>query len=249
MDNFSDIPGEIFDKLQAANQVVVLTWAGVSAESGVPTFRGSEGLWRNFKAEDLATLDAFIKDPSLVWEWYNMRRETIAPLNPNPGHLAIAEMEHLFPQFTLITQNVDGLHKLGGSTNPVEMHGNIWKTRCIAEGTVFENRDTPLKEIPPHCPDCGEMVRPHIVWFGESLDTIVLSCVFDAAKRADIFFVVGSSSIVQPAASLAHLAKSNDAMILEFNLEPTMDSDIVHSSVLGPSGETLPKFLESFKSH
>jgi NAD-dependent deacetylase len=158
-------------------------------------------------------------------------------------------METLFPQFTLVTQNVDGLHKLAGSSDTVEMHGNIWHTRCVKEGSVFENRDVPLKEIPPRCPDCKEMARPHIVWFGESLDPVVLSQAFAAAETAEVFFVVGTSAVVQPAASLAGIAKQNGAIVLEFNLEATPLSDMVDLSLQGPSGETLPRFLEAFKAN
>ena len=242
------IPAEIIDRLKSAKKVTALTGAGVSAESGVPTFRGEEGLWKNYRAEQLATPEAFDRNPKLVWEWYDWRRSLVADVKPNRGHEVLAEMENTFNEFTLVTQNVDGLHRLAGSTDPVEMHGNIWFTRCLGNGKISENRETPLPEIPPKCKECGVMVRPHIVWFGESLDPAVLQRSFDAAKSSDIFFVIGTSGVVQPAASLAGLAKQNGAIIIEINLERTPISHEADLTLLGPSGEVLPEIFETLST-
>ncbi len=242
------ISDDLLETIANSKNVAALTGAGVSAESGVPTFRGEEGLWRNFRAEELATPEAFERDPKLVWEWYDWRRSLIAPLKPNPGHLSLAKFEKRFGQFTLITQNVDGLHRLAGSADPVEMHGNIWFTRCTGEGTVRENRETPLPQIPPLCPECGAMVRPHIVWFGESLEPAVLARAYKAAEEAEVFFVIGTAAVVQPAASLADIAKNSGAIVVEINPESTPITDIVDISLKGPSGEILPKLLKMIES-
>jgi len=226
-------------KLAEAGSVAILTGAGVSAESGVPTFRGEGGLWRNYRAEELATPDAFERNPSLVWEWYDWRRGILAPLKPNPGHFAIAGMEKKFDNFLLITQNVDGLHAKAGSRKMVELHGNIWKVRCLADGKVSDNHETPLKTLPPRC-ECGSMLRPHIVWFGESLDSGVLEAAFSAARDCEVFIVAGTSSLVQPAASLAGIAKDSGAYVIEINLEATPVSGMVDASIRGKSGEVLP---------
>lgn len=244
MNVMKNLSEDLAAKLRAARRVAALTGAGVSAESGVPTFRGKEGLWNSYRAEELATPEAFERDPELVWRWYDWRRGLIAPLKPNPGHHALARMERIFDDFTLVTQNVDGLHRLAGSSDPVEMHGNIWFTRCLYEGTVMENRQTPLTEMPPRCPDCGGMLRPHIVWFGEALDPHVLERSFGAARSADVFFVIGTSGVVQPAASLAGLAKSGGAAVIEVNLEPTPISHEADATLLGSSGEVLPEILK-----
>jgi len=247
MSELKKLTGDIISRLKSAKRIAALTGAGVSAESGAPTFRGEEGLWNNYRAEDLATPEAFERDPALVWRWYDWRRNLIAPLKPNPGHNALAMFEKMFENFTLVTQNVDGLHRVAGSENPVEMHGNIWLTRCLRDGTVKENRETPLKEIPPRCSDCGAMVRPHIVWFGESLDPAVISRAFKAAQGAEVFFVIGTSGVVQPAASLAGLAKNNGATVIEINLEPTPLSYQVDATLLGPSGRILPEIVSVIK--
>ncbi|VAX20700.1 NAD-dependent protein deacetylase of SIR2 family [hydrothermal vent metagenome] len=253
------IPGDLLDTIVNSKNVAALTGAGVSAESGVPTFRGEEGLWRNFRAEgfttpeELATPEAFRRDPKLVWEWYDWRRTLIAPLKPNPGHLSLAKFEKRLKKkeegrFTLVTQNVDGLHRLAGSADPVEMHGNIWFTRCVDEGTVRENRDAPLPQLPPLCPDCGAMVRPHIVWFGESLEPSVLERAYKAAQEAEVFFIIGTSAVVQPSASLAGIAKDAGAMVVEINLESTPVTSLVDLSLKGPSGVILPELLKMIES-
>ena len=235
---------EIINALRKARSVVVLTGAGVSAESGVPTFRGQEGLWRNYNPQELATPEAFNKDPTLVWEWYDWRRGLIAPLEPNPAHLAIAELERRSPSFLLITQNIDGLHKKGGSKQMLELHGNIWNVRCVAEGNVTENHDVPLQNIPPMC-SCGAMLRPHIVWFGESLDPHILHQSLQAIEACDFLIVAGTSAVVQPSASFPIMARERGATVLEVNMEPTPISSVVNSSLFGKAGELLPQLVAS----
>lgn len=227
-------------RLKAARRVVALTGAGISAESGVPTFRGEEGLWRKFRAEDLANPTAFQRDPVLVWEWYDWRRGLMAEKAPNPGHRALAAWETRFPEFLLITQNIDGLHRAAGSSHVLELHGNIWKTRCTAEGTLRDNRDTPLPEIPPLCPACGAPLRPHVVWFGESLDADIIHAAFEQSRRCDLMFVVGTSAVVQPAASLPLTAAQAGATIVEINPEETPLTPYADVSLRGAAGEVLP---------
>ena len=230
--------------IQNSEKTVVLTGAGISAESGVPTFRGEEGLWRNFRAEELATPSAFQRDPKLVWEWYDWRRNLIKPLHPNAGHKVIATIEKKKPDFKLITQNVDGLHRKAGSKECVELHGNIWKTRCTEEGKVTENLESPLKKIPPIC-ECGAMLRPHIVWFGESLPSDAIQSSYQAVENCDLMLVVGTSAVVQPAALLPGIAKNSGAFVIEVNAEETPVSSLADDSYIGKAGEILP-LLEKY---
>jgi len=224
-----------------------LTGAGISAESGIPTFRGEEGLWKKYRPEELATPTAFSQDPKLVWEWYDWRRGIIGQKEPNPGHKVIARWEETFPTVSLITQNIDGLHQKAGSKNIWELHGNIWKVRCTEEGTITENYDTPLKEIPPLCPDCGALLRPHVVWFGESLSPTILQESIQLSSECDVMFVVGTSAVVQPAASLPFEASEAGAKIVEINPDPTPLSLYVDFSIRGKSGEILPLIDEELK--
>ena len=231
---------EVVEFLAGAGRVAVLTGAGISAESGVPTFRGKDGLWKQYKAETLATPEAFERDPKLVWEWYDWRRGLIAPVEPNAGHRVIAGWESLFGEMAVITQNVDGLHAKAGSQNVVELHGNIWKLRCTREGTVEEVRDNPLPHIPPVCPNCGSLFRPHIVWFGESLDPIVLGRAYELSESCQVMFVIGTSAVVHPAASLPYAAARAGAKIVEVNLEPTPLTPQADFFFPGKAGEIMP---------
>jgi NAD-dependent deacetylase len=231
---------EVVEFLAGTGRVAVLTGAGISAESGVPTFRGNDGLWRQYKAETLATPEAFERDPKLVWEWYDWRRGLIAPAEPNAGHRVIAGWESLFGEMAVITQNVDGLHAKAGSQNVVELHGNIWKLRCAREGTVGEVRDNPLPHIPPVCPNCGSFLRPHIVWFGESLDPVVLGRAYELSESCQVMFVIGTSAVVHPAASLPYAAARAGAKIIEVNLEPTSLTPQADFFFPGKAGEILP---------
>jgi NAD-dependent deacetylase len=220
--------------------VVVLTGAGVSAESGVPTFRGEGGLWRNFRAEQLATPQAFRRDPALVWEWYDWRRDLIGSCAPNAAHQILAAMEENLPDFTLITQNIDGLHQAAGSRNVLELHGNIWRTRCLGCDRVMEDHRVPLPEIPPRCSQCGELLRPDVVWFGESLPPDALEAAWTAAARCRLMLVVGTSAVVHPAASLPLVGLRNGAHLVEVNPNETPLSAHAHETLRGPAAEMLP---------
>jgi NAD-dependent deacetylase len=228
--------------LKQARSIAVLTGAGVSAESGVPTFRGNNGLWRQYRAEDLATPGAFARDPKLVWEWYDWRRGMIAHAEPNAGHRALVELEKRVPSFTLITQNVDGLHELAGSRNVLEVHGTIWKVRCISCEREHMDRRTPLPEIPPRC-ECGGLLRPGVVWFGEALPARVWQDAEAAARTAEVFLLIGTSAVVYPAAGLAKIAKASGARVVEINIAETVLSDSIDEFLHGPSGELLPQLI------
>ncbi|MBV9508169.1 MAG: NAD-dependent deacylase [Acidobacteriia bacterium] len=228
--------------LARARSVAVLTGAGISAESGIPSFRGAGGLWKNFRAEDLATPQAFARNPPLVWEWYAWRRELIANAAPNPAHYALVRIEAAKPQFTLITQNVDGLHDLAGSRQILKLHGDIWRLRCILCGTHWDDRRAPLPQVPPLCA-CGGLARPGVVWFGESLPEGIMQQAEHAAAAADVMLVVGTSALVYPAAGLIPYAKRAGATVMEFNLETTAFSAMADFSFQGPAGELLPRLL------
>ena len=226
--------------LASSHHVTVLTGAGISADSGVPTFRGADGLWRNFRAEDLATPEAFERDPRLVWEWYNWRRELISTKQPNPAHIALVELEcRMRETFWLITQNVDGLHRTAGSQRLSEIHGNIWMVRCTGCGVITENREIPLP-ILPTCRLCQALLRPHIVWFGESLREEDLRRCDQAIQGCDLFLVIGTSGVVHPAAGFAAVAKEVGALVIEINLESTPQSDLVDLSLQGRAKDIVP---------
>jgi len=223
--------------------LVALTGAGISAESGVPTFRGKDGLWRKRRSEELATAEAFERDPELVWDWYDYRRQLIADVEPNPAHHAIAELEDLYGEFTLITQNVDGLHARAGSSNPIELHGNIWRVRCTKELIVKELLDVPLREKPPRCAACGALLRPDVVWYGEPLPVKAFEASRQAASSCDAMLVVGTSAVVHPAASLPLVAKHEGATVVEVNVTYTPFSVLIDATVLGPAGVILPELV------
>ena len=227
------------EKLAQSKRVVVLTGAGISAESGVPTFRGEGGLWRQFRATDLATHESFARDPRLVWEFYNWRRELLEPLRPNAAHLALVEMEKQVPHFTLITQNIDGLHQKAGSQNIIELHGNIWWLRCTQCGRLGEDRTVPLPAL-PRCAACHGLLRPHVVWFGEMLDAAVIEKAYAEIQTCDLMLVIGTSGTVQPAASMGMHAKGAGAMVVEITLEPTPYTDSFHISLIGKAGDIVP---------
>jgi NAD-dependent deacetylase len=240
MDMFSD---KLIKKLKQSKKVAVLTGAGISAESGVPTFRGEEGLWKKYKSEELANFDAFIRNPELVWEWYTFRKKLIDEVHPNPGHIALSKMEQHYPEFTLITQNVDGLHWKAGNRNILELHGNIMRSRCVDCGTGSNSIGMKGVSELPRCA-CGGLMRPDVVWFGELLPQEILIKAFRAAENCDLFFTVGTSAVVQPAASLPVTAKEYGAFVVEINTEPTVISHHADETLIGPSGEILPKLLQ-----
>ncbi len=236
--------GIVKQRLADAQSITVLTGAGISADSGVPTFRGTDGLWKNFRAEDLATPEAFGRDPRLVWEWYNWRRELIATKQPNEAHKTIVALERRSQDFWLITQNVDGLHREAGSAKLSEIHGNIWKVRCTGCGVVEDNRDVPIASL-PSCRQCGSLLRPHIVWFGESLFFEDLDHCSRALSHCDTLLIIGTSGLVYPAAGFASIAKEAGAFVAEINLDPTPQSLLVNISLHGRAKDIVPLLIEA----
>lgn len=226
--------------------VAVLTGAGISAESGVPTFRGEEGLWKKFRAEELATVDAFMGNPQLVWEWYLHRRELMNDVDPNPGHYALVDMEKYFEDFTLITQNVDGLHRRAGSSNILELHGNIALNKCFECGEPYKGEISLDDGELPQC-GCGGRIRPDVVWFGEMLPERAINGAFEASNRAELFISIGTSALVHPAASMPLMAKRSGAYLVEVNLEPTPLTEYCDYYIHGQSGEILPRIMEELK--
>lgn len=240
-----NIPPELVTALRRARYVAVLTGAGVSAESGIPTFRDAQtGLWARYDPEELATPEAFQRNPRLVWEWYAWRRQLVSGAAPNPGHLALARLERLVPRFTLITQNVDGLHRRAGSSAPIELHGNLMRVRCSAEGTVYEHWDEGA-ELPPPCPACGAPLRPDVVWFGEQLPSDALEQAWNAATRCDLFLSVGTSGLVEPAASLPRLAYARGATLAVINLDVSDTVQERFFALHGRSGVLLPALVSA----
>jgi NAD-dependent deacetylase len=234
------------DVLRRAERVAVLTGAGVSAESGVPTFRASDGLWEGHRIEDVATPFGFKKDPRLVWQFYNARRANVKTVRPNPGHFALAAMEGCWGDgFTLATQNVDGLHRAAGSRRVLEVHGSLYRTRCTGCGAIRDRGLDTLDEL-PKCDPCGGLLRPDIVWFHEPLPEDVWRQAHAAAEACDVFLVVGTSAVVYPAAGLIQIAKRgrSGAAVIEVNLTPTEASVLADIGLYGPSGETLPRLCE-----
>lgn len=239
------IPESLIAALRDARSVAVLTGSGVSAESGVPTFREAQtGLWARFDPQELATPEAFARDPRLVWEWYTWRRKLVDAAAPNPGHKALAELERYVAQFVLITQNVDGLHRRAGSQNVVELHGNIRRSKCSREGGVAESHEDD-KDVPPSCPRCGAFLRPDVVWFGESLPADALFEAFDAARSCELFISAGTSGLVQPAASLPFEALRSGAVLVEVNPNDTPLTRHAAYSLRGKAGEVLPVLVDA----
>jgi NAD-dependent deacetylase len=234
-------------RLRGAQRVVAFTGAGVSAESGVPTFRGNDGIWKRFKPEELANLDAFMRNPELVWEWYKARKKVIAEVKPNAGHVALVEMEKMFSSFAVITQNIDNLHRRAGSSAIFELHGNIERNYCMKCGKNFANEVVLSGEGIPHC-ECGGLIRPDVVWFGEMLPEDEWNGAMRACHTADVLLTIGTSGVVFPAASLPIEAKRSGAFVVEINPEPTPLTDIADEFVRGRSGEILPTLVEHLKS-
>ncbi len=240
------VSNKLVSLLSRDTKVVVLTGAGISAESGVPTFRGEDGLWKKFRPEELATFDAFMANPQLVWEWYEYRRKIIEEIRPNPGHFALVDFQNYFGKFDLITQNVDGLHHQAGSRNVVELHGNIKRNKCISCGKLYESMEVTIPGAPPKCP-CGGNLRPDVVWFGERLPQEAIRYAFEVSSVCNLFFSVGTSAVVYPAASLPQVARKSGAYLVEVNISPTEISHMVDESLLGKSSKVLSGLTEFLK--
>jgi NAD-dependent deacetylase len=236
---------ELIQNLRYSDRVVVLTGAGVSQESGLRTFRDAQtGLWAQYKPNELASPEAFRRDPKLIWDWYAWRREAVKAVRPNAGHYALAKMETCVSEFTLITQNVDNLHRMAGSQNILELHGNIQRVRCADCYTFTETWDDDSEDV-PRCKICGGLLRPDVVWFGEMLPRDQLEAAVEAARSCEVFFSIGTSGVVQPAASLAFAAHNRGAVVVEINAEPTPLTPKADYFLQGKSGEILPVLVEA----
>ncbi|MEM7333309.1 MAG: NAD-dependent deacylase [Chloroflexota bacterium] len=237
----------IINLFRQAKHIAVLTGAGVSAESGIPTFREAQtGLWAQYDPEALATPQAFEANPKLVWDWYQWRAELVGKAMPNPGHFALAELESLVPTLTLITQNVDGLHAQAGSQNIIELHGRINRYKCSAEHRIVTHWES--TETPPRCPHCSAYLRPDVVWFGEGLPRTAIEEAFEAAEQCDLFLSIGTSSLVQPAASLPLIALEKNTAVIEINPNPTPLSRYVTHTLSYPAGEILPTLIDQLQN-
>jgi NAD-dependent deacetylase len=241
-----EFPPKFLQILESAKKVAVLTGAGISAESGVPIFRGSEGLWSKFRPEELATVKAFMNNPKLVWEWYLHRRDLMRNVSPNAGHYALAQMENHYEDFTLITQNIDGLHRVAGSKTVIELHGNISRNKCLECEEPFLGDIHLDSGNLPRC-RCGGKIRPDVVWFGEMLPEEALESSFAASTRAELFFSIGTSGLVHPAAAMPLTARRNGAYLVEINLEPTPLTEYADLAINGKAGEILPEIIERLK--
>jgi len=241
------IPEALISKVKGARSVVILTGAGVSAESGVPTFRDAEkGLWADFKPEEVATLEAFRRNPQKVWDWYAQRRGQLGQVEPNAGHRALVELEREVPSFTLVTQNIDDLHRKAGNKHIIELHGNLLKNKCLEENTPVESWEENGR-VPPRCPRCGGMIRPDVVWFGEMLPVDAFRNAVEATQNCDLFFSIGTSAVVEPAASLPYEALRCGATVVEVNPEETELTSQASFFLRGPAGKILPALLEDLK--
>jgi len=246
MSDPTDVLAEGIDQaaaiLREARRVVAMTGAGVSAESGVPTFREKGGLWEQVRIEDVATPRGFRKDPAYVWAFYNARRENLGEVKPNPGHVALARLEGQYEAFVLVTQNIDGLHRAAGSRNVLEVHGNLGEVRCTDCDKVTDRAGEALEPL-PRCEDCGGLLRPNVVWFEEALPEDIWAAACEAVAACDCMLVVGTSAAVYPAAGLVWDAKHHGAAVIEVNLEATDASDVADVSLWGKSGEILPRLV------
>lgn len=242
-----EFSSEFIEKLASAKSIVFFTGAGISAESGISTFRGKDGIWNKLRPEELADFNAFLKNPDLVWEWYQYRKKIINESKPNPGHIAIAGFEKYYDKVSVATQNIDNLHKRAGSTTIYELHGNIERNYCIKCGANFETIEYKYTDKAPKCEKCGGLVRPDIVWFGEMLPQEVFAEAETAAEWSDICFVVGTSAVVYPAAYIPTSAKKNGSYVVEINIEETELSSLADYSIFGKSGEVLPMILDKVK--
>lgn len=228
--------------LAAATRMTVLTGAGVSAESGIDTFRGPDGTWSRVNVEEVATPEGFRRNPRRVWEWYEERRHAVQAAEPNPGHRALARLEEL-RDATVVTQNIDGLHTRAGSKRIVELHGSLWRVRCVACPFAGPENRVPLPNLPPRCESCGSLLRPDVVWFGEMLSSDAWEASVEAVDHSDAFLLAGTSAVVSPAADLAAFALRRGIPLIEVNLDPTPFSALATVSLRGRSGELLPELM------
>ena len=242
-----EFESEFIKTLKSSNKILVFTGAGMSAESGIATFRGKDGLWNKLKPEELANFNAFMKNPDMVWEWYQYRRKIIENTDPNPGHYAIAEMEKYY-EINVVTQNVDNLHARAGSTNIDELHGSIMRNFCMNCGTFYNDLKVELEKHVPKCEKCGGLIRPDVVWFGENLRGNAFPNGERKAKECDICFVIGTTAIVYPAAYIPMTAKQYGAYLVEINIESTDLSYQADYSIFGKAGEILPEILQLIKN-
>ncbi len=238
---------EVLQAIRHCRRCVVLTGAGISAESGVPTFRGDDGLWNKFRPEELATVDAFMANSKLVWEWYNWRRDVMDTVQPNAGHYALRDFAEYFENFTLITQNVDGLHTRAGSENVLELHGNINRNKCLDCNREYIESDEIKPDKIPSCTYCGGKIRPDVVWFGEMLDPQVIQKAISESEKADLFFSIGTSALVHPAASLPSGAKRTGAILIEVNPEITPLSHLADFRLQSTAGGVLPQIVRGLQ--
>jgi NAD-dependent deacetylase len=229
--------------LRSVESVCVLTGAGISAESGVATFRGPEGLWSKLKPEELANFDAFMRNPELVWEWYNYRRKIVHEVKPNPAHYALARLEENVNDFTLVTQNVDNLHARAGSRRILELHGNIERSYCIDCGKFVDIVEISSERKVPRCSFCNGLIRPDVVWFGEMLPEGVFESASIAASKCELFLTIGTSAVVYPAAGLPLTARNHGAYVVEINTDRTEISHDVNETLLGKAGEIVPQIV------
>ncbi len=243
----TNISSRLRDLLTTAESICVLTGAGVSAESGVATFRGPEGLWAKFKPEELASFDAFLRNPELVWEWYTYRKTVIHQAVPNAAHHALVEMESLVEDFTLVTQNVDNLHARAGAQRVFELHGNVERSYCIECKRFTDEVILAIEGESPKCTHCGGLLRPDVVWFGEMLPQRALGEAFRAAERCDLFLCVGTSGLVYPAAGLPLVAREHGSYVVEINTEETDLTRRCSESLLGRAGEVLPDLVQTMR--
>lgn len=237
---------ELLQRLKNAERISVLTGAGVSAESGVPTFRDPGGIWEKFRPEQLANFEAFMSDPDFVWSWYQHRREIMREVKPNKGHYVLAEMENIFIDFNLITQNIDNLHNRAGSKKVTELHGNIERNYCLSCRTFYEEINLSEKKV-LKCEKCGGLIRPDVVWFGEMLPEKELKHAEDCAKNSEVFFSIGTSAEVYPAAMLPLIAKQSGAYVVEINIKPTVMTYDLDELLTGKSGEILAELILKIK--
>ena len=237
----------LIEKLKHSKSLTVLTGAGISVESGIPAFRGRDGLWEKYNIEEIANFDTFINNPALLIEWFNFKEKLIYEIKPNAAHYALVKLEELYPNFHLITQNIDNLHSKAGNKRICQLHGNIMLNRCVDCNKRFDN--IPLKNSRTllSC-ECGGLIRPDIVWFGEPLPEKVLADSFEAAQNSEIFLSIGTSAVIEPAASLPITAKKSGAYIVEINIRHTVISSLADETIIGKSGEILPLLLEQIQA-